>query len=76
MLNQFIDLPKYKRVDHVGFPQLEGTLQEALKQFYDLGFFHFFSVDENVIFSETSTLRSTVMSDYSGEIKFPMFEPV
>ncbi len=67
--------PLYLAVDHIGFPQQEGQLQPALQKYYDLGFHNFFSVDEKIIYSENSTLRSTIISDYDEIIKFPIFEP-
>lgn len=46
-----------------------------MEKFHDLGFHDFWAVDEKIIYSENSTLKSTVISDYYENIKFPIFEP-
>lgn len=48
----------------------------VLDQFYKLGFHHYWSVNEKVIFSEQTTLKSTVVSNFHETIKLPIFEPV
>ncbi len=63
-------------LDHIGFPQLKGTLDQVLQQFYKLGFFHFWSVNQDIIYSDKTTLKSTVVSNFHETVKFPIFEPV
>ena len=44
--------------------------------FRDIGFHDYWSVNESIIFSENTSLRSTVMSSFSEKVKFPVFEPI
>ncbi len=75
-LNKILGQPKFSRIDHIGMPQFQNQMSEVADKYYKLfGFHHFWSVDENVIFSKFSTLKSTVVSDFSERVKFPIFEP-
>ena len=73
---QFGDVT-FGKIDHVGIPQHAGGMKPAVNRFYDLlGFYHFWSVDDKVIFSDKATLNSTVISSFDESVKFPIFEPV
>lgn len=75
-MNRLIGAPKFKRIDHVGFPQARGDMDKVVDKYKEtMGFHHFWSVDDNVIASKYSTLSSTVVSDFDEKIKFPIFEP-
>lgn len=74
-INDFLPKPLYKQIDHIGFPQNEGQREEVLQLFHKLGFHDFWAVDDKVIYSETSTLKSTVITDFNENVKFPIFEP-
>lgn len=51
-------------------------MQPVVDQYFNAwDFHHFWSVDENVIASQKSSLRSTVIADYDEKIKMPVFEP-
>lgn len=63
------------RIDHVGAPQLFGELNPTIEKYYkQLDWHHFFGVDEKTIRTATSSLRSTVISDYDENVKMPLFE--
>lgn len=67
----------FGKIDHAGIPQNTGNMKPVVEKFYNLlGFYHFWSVDEKVIFSEKSTLQSTVISSFDETVKFPIFEPI
>lgn len=74
-MRNFLEKPSFKKIDHVGFPQYEGEIDLALKNFYNLGFHHFWSVNEKVIYSKNTTLASTVITDFDENVKFPIFSP-
>ena len=75
-INKLIGQPLFSRIDHIGMPQFQNQMSAVTEKYYRLlGFHHFWSVDENVIFSKYSTLKSTVVSDFSERVKFPIFEP-
>lgn len=63
-------------IDHVGVPQPVGHLHPISENYYKaFDFHHFWSVDEYVVKSNTSSLRSTVIADFDEKIKMPVFEP-
>lgn len=74
-LKNFLEKPVFKKIDHIGFPQFENEIDNTLKNFYELGFHHFWSVDEKVISSKNTTLASTVITDFDENVKFPIFSP-
>lgn len=70
-------VPEFVKVDHVGFPQQVGQAEGVIESYFEqLGFYMFWSIDEAAISSEQSSLKSTVVSDYRNQIRFPIFEPV
>ena len=74
-MNNILGIPRFKRIDHVGFPQAKGEMEPIVERYKQLmGFHHYWSVDDSVIASKYSTLSSTVVSDFDEKIKFPIFE--
>ena len=70
-------IPDFVRIDHVGFPQPINTSENIIQKYYqDLGFYMFWSIDDKSISSKKSALKSTVVSDFDDNIRFPIFEPV
>lgn len=75
-MNEVFDTIKLKKIDHVGIPQPEGMMSEVVERYFTAwDFHHFWSVDENIVASDLSSLRSTVVSDYDEKVKMPVFEP-
>ena len=71
------NIPEFLRIDHVGFPQARNCSEKVIQSYYeDLGFYMFWSIDEEAISSKQSSLKSTVVSDFDNRIRFPIFEPV
>lgn len=63
-------------IDHIVGNQPDGAMV-PIAEFYEktLDFHRFWSVDDSVIHTEFSSLRSIVMTDYDETIKMPMNEP-
>ncbi len=63
-------------LDHIGLNIPEGSLA-SLVEWYErvLGFHRFFSIDDSIVHTEFSGLRSVVMADWSERIKIPLIEP-
>lgn len=68
--------PGLLRVDHVVGNQPD-TWMEPVVQWYEkvLQFHRFWSVDDSVMHTEYSALRSVVVADYSENVKMPINEP-
>jgi len=63
-------------VDHVVGNQEDGRMETIARRYEDYFDFHrFWSVDESVVHTEFSSLRSIVMTDWSEKVKFPINEP-
>lgn len=65
-----------RSLDHIGLNIPEGDL-EPLVEWYErvLGFHRFFSIDDSIVHTEFSGLRSVVMADPSERTKIPLIEP-
>ncbi|MDF5725915.1 MAG: 4-hydroxyphenylpyruvate dioxygenase [Rhizonema sp. PD37] len=65
-----------RSLDHIGLNIPEGDL-EPLVGWYErvLGFHRFFSIDDSIVHTEFSGLRSVVMADLSERVKIPLIEP-
>ncbi|WP_194198938.1 4-hydroxyphenylpyruvate dioxygenase [Nostoc sphaeroides] len=63
-------------LDHIGLNIPEGSLV-PLVEWYErvLGFHRFFSIDDSIVHTEFSGLRSVVMADPNEQIKIPLIEP-
>lgn len=74
--NELIESPGLKFIDHVvgNQPDME---MEPTAQWYEkmLDFHRYWSVDDSMIHTEYSSLRSIVMSDFDEVIKMPINEP-
>lgn len=63
-------------VDHIVGNQGDKEMETVAKRYEDYFQFHrFWSVDENVVHTEFSSLRSIVMTDWDERVKFPVNEP-
>jgi len=75
-INDLIEKPKFERVDHIvgNQPDLE---MEPTAEWYEkmLDFHRYWSVDDSMIHTEYSSLRSIVMCDFDEIIKMPINEP-
>lgn len=75
-LNELIEKPVFERIDHVvgNQPELE---MEPTAQWYEkmLDFHRYWSIDDSMIHTEYSALRSIVMCDFDEGIKMPINEP-
>lgn len=75
-INDLIEPPKFEKIDHIvgNQPDLE---MEPTAQWYEkmLDFHRFWSVDDSMIYTEYSSLRSIVMADFDENIKMPINEP-
>ena len=75
-INDLIEKPKFEKVDHVvgNQPDLE---MEPTAEWYEkmLDFHRYWSVDDSMIHTEYSSLRSIVMCDFDEIIKMPINEP-
>jgi 4-hydroxyphenylpyruvate dioxygenase len=74
--NQVLPQPNFIAVDHcVGNqPDME---MEPVAQWYEkmLDFHRFWSVDDSILHTEYSALRSIVVTDFDEKIKMPINEP-
>jgi len=65
-----------QRIDHVVGNQPDRQMNLASDWYQNkLGFHRFWSVDDKVMHTKYSALRSTVMADYDEVIKMPLNEP-
>jgi len=65
-----------QRIDHVVGNQPDRQMNLASEWYQSkLGFHRFWSVDDKVMHTKYSALRSTVMADYDEVIKMPLNEP-
>jgi len=69
-------VPDLKFIDHCVGNQPDGEM-EAVAQWYEnmLDFHRFWSVDDKMIHTEYSSLRSVVMADFDEKVKMPINEP-
>jgi len=69
-------LPELGFVDHVVGNQGDGEMENIARRYEDYFSFHrFWSVDESVVHTEFSSLRSIVMANWEENVKFPVNEP-
>jgi len=65
-----------KKIDHVVGNQPDRMMNPAADWYENkLGFHRFWSVDDKIMHTKYSALRSTVMADYDEVIKMPLNEP-
>ena len=75
-LNKVLEVPDLKFIDHCVGNQPDGEM-EAVAQWYEnmLDFHRFWSVDDKMIHTNYSSLRSVVMADFDEVVKMPINEP-
>ena len=75
-LNGLVPVPELLYIDHCVGNQRDGEM-EPVAQWYEqmLDFHRFWSVDDKMIHTEFSSLRSVVMADFDERIKMPINEP-
>jgi len=75
-LNKLVPVPDLKFIDHCVGNQPDGDM-EPVAQWYEkmLDFHRFWSVDDKMIHTEYSSLRSIVMADFDEKVKMPINEP-
>ena len=76
VLNGLVPVPELLYIDHCVGNQYDGEM-EPVAQWYEqmLDFHRFWSVDDKMIHTNFSSLRSTVMADFDEKIKMPINEP-
>lgn len=74
LINSVLPTTNFIQIDHV---VTNTSHLEPIVQWYEniLGFHRFWSVDESIIHTEYSSLRSTVVADQHETIKMPINEP-
>ena len=74
--NELVPVPELEFIDHVvgNQPDME---MEPVASWYEkmLDFHRFWSVDDSMIHTEYSSLRSIVVSDFDEKVKMPINEP-
>jgi len=75
-LNGLVPVPELLYIDHCVGNQPDGEM-EPVASWYEqmLDFHRFWSVDDKMIHTEFSSLRSIVMTDFDEKIKMPINEP-
>ena len=75
-LNGLVPIPDLQYIDHCVGNQQDGEM-EPVAQWYEqmLDFHRFWSVDDKMIHTNYSSLRSIVMADFDEKIKMPINEP-
>jgi 4-hydroxyphenylpyruvate dioxygenase len=74
--NLVVDPIKFENIDHIVGNQPDLKMEEAVKYYEkSLGFHRFWTVDDKMVHTEYSSLRSVVVADYDENIKMPINEP-
>jgi 4-hydroxyphenylpyruvate dioxygenase len=75
-LNKALPCPDLKAIDHCVGNQPDGEM-EPVAQWYEkmLDFHRFWSIDDKLMHTKYSALRSVVMADFDEKIKMPINEP-
>ena len=75
-LNGLVPVPELLYIDHCVGNQPDGEM-EPVAQWYEnmLDFHRFWSVDDKMMHTQYSALRSVVMADFDEKIKMPINEP-
>jgi 4-hydroxyphenylpyruvate dioxygenase len=74
--NKLTDPVDIRFVDHVVGNQSEGDMTPTSEWYFQMLDFHrFWSVDDSVMHTDTSALRSVVVSDWDENVKMPLNEP-
>lgn len=74
--NKHLPSIKFNKIDHIVGNQADLKMEPAVKYYENtLGFHRFWSVDDSMIHTEYSSLRSIVVTDYDENVKMPINEP-
>lgn len=75
-INKLIEQPELQFIDHCVGNQPDGEM-EAAASWYEkmLDFHRFWSIDDKMLHTEYSALRSVVVSDFDENVKMPINEP-
>jgi 4-hydroxyphenylpyruvate dioxygenase len=75
-INNVMPVPKLDFIDHCVGNQPDMEMEPAA-QWYEkyLDFHRFWSVDDSIMHTEYSALRSIVVTDYDEKVKMPINEP-
>lgn len=75
-LNKIMEQPKFNFIDHIVSNHALGDMEPTVEWFTKMLDFHiFWSVDDTVIHTEYSSLKSIVIADFDETIKMPQNEP-
>uniref|UniRef100_A0A7S3U4Y6 4-hydroxyphenylpyruvate dioxygenase n=1 Tax=Strombidinopsis acuminata TaxID=141414 RepID=A0A7S3U4Y6_9SPIT len=76
VINKVLPIPDLKYIDHCVGNQPDGEM-EAAASWYEkmLDFHRFWSIDDKMLHTEYSALRSVVVCDFDEKIKMPINEP-
>ena len=76
MINKLVPQPELLFIDHCVGNQPDGEM-EAAASWYEkmLDFHRFWSIDDKMLHTEYSALRSVVVADFDENIKMPINEP-
>lgn len=74
--NDIAPIPELEKIDHIVGNQPDQEM-EAVAAWYEkmLDFHRFWSVDDSMIHTEYSSLRSIVVADFDEVVKMPINEP-
>lgn len=74
--NKLVEQPKLECIDHCVGNQPDGEM-EAAAAWYEkmLDFHRFWSIDDKMLHTEYSALRSVVVADFDEVVKMPINEP-
>ena len=75
-INDIFNPIKFEKVDHIVGNQPDLCMEKAV-QFYEncLDFHRFWSIDDKILHTDYSSLRSIVVTDYDENVKMPINEP-
>lgn len=74
--NKIMPKINFNRIDHVVGNQPDNAMEDAVKYYEKILDFHrFWTVDDKMIHTEYSSLRSIVVTDYDENVKMPINEP-
>lgn len=66
----------FQKIDHVVGNQPDLQMEEATRYYEKtFGWHRFWTVDDSIIHTEYSSLRSIVVADYDENVKMPINEP-
>lgn len=74
--NEIIEMPEFMHIDHVVGNQPDQEMEPTVEWYEKmLDFQRYFTIDDTMLHTEYSSLRSTVMTDADEVIKIPIAEP-